>query len=351
MKPAVLLAFLAALPLSATTITVSPSTPKAGDSVVVTIHEPFGSFCPATVQSAHLQGQLLTIESVVTPAGCADACPAVVVPTSFSTAPVVLPDARPYTIEYAVTNCGGIRTVMATKQVLVRPQCAFDRSLTVTPGAESAVGNTVVFHWCDPSYSPFPDAGESATAYRVYLVREGDAPILVHQQAAKDGTSAAVKLAPSEAGATGAFVEADICDITIAGCRPSSTVLKSDIVPLRVSAADGCSFGGEALCLANRFSVTARFHTDAGSSPAHAVTMTNESGYFWFFGPQNAEVVVKMVDACSLSSRFWLFAAGMTDVGVDLVVRDAKTGAVRRYSNPAGKAFAPIQDTDAFPCP
>jgi len=79
--------------------------------------------------------------------------------------------------------------------------------------------------------------------------------------------------------------------------------------------------------------------------------MTKESGYFWFFGPQNAEIVVKIVDACSLSSNFWFFAAGMTDVGVDLVVRDTKTGAVRRYSTPLGSAFTPIQDTSAFTCP
>ena len=56
-------------------------------------------------------------------------------------------------------------------------------------------------------------------------------------------------------------------------------MLKSNVLPLDIAPNDVCSFGGAALCLDNRFSVTARFHTDSGSSPAHAVPMTKESGY------------------------------------------------------------------------
>jgi hypothetical protein len=343
MKPAALLALFVALPISAATISLSPSTPKAGDSVVVTVRDNGSTVCPQTAQTARLTGQLLQIDFAVTPAGCIQACPPFVMPLAYTTQPFTFSEAKPYTIEYAFTGCDGKRTVIATKQVLVRPQCAFDRSLTVTPPL--VAGGLAELKWCDPSYSPFPDAGESAKAYRLFLVREGEAPILVYEG---DKTDATVRLAASDDGATGSFVEADICDITIAGCRETSKVLKSNVLPLTVAANDVCSFGGAALCLDNRFSVMARFHTDAGSSPAHPVPMTKESGYFWFFGPQNAEVVVKVVDACGFTSNFWFFAAGMTDVGVDLVVLDTKTGAVRRYSSPAGSAFKAIQDTNAF---
>lgn len=342
MKIALFSLFLS-VSVSAATISLSPSTPRAGDSVVVTIHDT-GSLCPTYVVSSKVSGQTLIVDAVANPASCAFACPAVAVPVTFTAPAATLPAALPYSVEYAVTDCSGKRNVVATKPVLVRPAsgCAFDRSLTVT----KTTSGTLAFSWCDPSFSPFPDFGESVTSYRAYLVKEGEAPILVAEQSS--GTTANVKLTDREAGATSAFVEASLCNVTIAGCGGTASILKSNVVPIDVAPADGCSFGGAALCLGGRFSVTARYHTASGSSPATPVPMTPESGYFWFFGPNNAEVTVKVVDACSFNSRFWIFAAGMTDVGVDLTVLDTKSGIVKRYSAPAGKPFQPILDTDAF---
>ncbi len=351
MKPAILLSLVLSLPASAaTTISLSPSTPKAGDSVVVTVRGIRTDGCFRTLKSAQLSGQTLHIEAEVTP--CGSACPPFAPPYAIVVPAVAFAEARPYTIEYAVTDCNGKRTVEATKGVLVTPSCAFDRSLTVTPPGQAAAGDTVSFTWCDPSFSPFPDFGQSAISYRIFLVRDNDAPILVHEQSSSEGTRADVVLTNSNAGAKSAFVEALMCDITIAGCRGISSVLKSNVVPLTVAASDDCSFAGNALCLDNRFSVTARWRTASGSSPAHPVAMTKDTGNFWFFSPDNVELVVKIVDACGTATpRFWFFAAGLTDVGVDLVVRDTKTGAVRRYSTPLGSAFTPIQDTSAFTCP
>jgi hypothetical protein len=296
--------------------------------------------------TSKLVANTIVVDVAPTPGGCILACPSINVPITFVAPPVVLPSAQPYTVEYAVTNCSGMRTVIATKAVLARPACAFDRSLSATRTTSGAL----TFSWCDPSYSPFPDAGESVTTYRIFVVGDNSEPILVQEQ--KGGTSATLALSNREATARSAFVEASLCDITIAGCRDSANTLKSNVIHIDVAPSDGCSFGGSALCLAGRFSVAARFHTASGSSPAHPVSITNESGYFWFFGPDNAEVTVKAIDACSLSGKFWIFAAGMTDVGVDLTVTDTKAGVVRRYSAPAGKAFQPILDTDAFAtCP
>jgi hypothetical protein len=343
MKPGLLLSLFIAVPLSAQTITLTPSTPKAGDSVVVTVRSCCGSSCPASTLSTKLVDQTIQIERVaVTPC---QACPPESGPVTFTTEPVTLPAANDYTIEYAVTDCNGIRHPQFTKQVLVRPQCAFDRSLTVDPAGASTGSGT--FKWCDPSYFPGADIGQLATAYRVFLTRQNEAPILVAEQDASK-TSAFVELTAAEASATGAFVEADLCDETIAGCRGFST-MRSNIVPINV--ANGCNFGGGALCLAGRFSVTAHFRTETGSGLATPLNLTKDSGYFWFFGPDNAEVVVKMVDACSTAvPRFWFFAAGLTDVGVDIEVLDTKNGIVRRYSSPRGTAFAPVQDTNAFAC-
>ena len=63
-------------------------------------------------------------------------------------------------------------------------------------------------------------------------------------------------------------------------------------------------------------------------------------------------MVVKVLNGCGLNSRYWTFAAGLTDVNVILTVTDTQTGAIRTYTNPQGISFQPIQDTDAFAaCP
>jgi hypothetical protein len=107
------------------------------------------------------------------------------------------------------------------------------------------------------------------------------------------------------------------------------------------------------LCLNNsRFRVTAEWRTSDASGIASAVPLTSDSGYFWFFSASNVEVLVKALDGCGFNSRYWVFAAGLTDVEVTLRVTDTQTGAFRTYVNPQGTAFQPIQDTSAFAtCP
>jgi streptogramin lyase len=116
-----------------------------------------------------------------------------------------------------------------------------------------------------------------------------------------------------------------------------------------------CAPDGHTLCLnGDRFSVTASFRvasTDA-ATPATAVSLTGDSGYFWFFGPNNVELVVKVLNACVPFGSYWFFAAGLTDVKVEITVTDRHTGASKIYRNEAGTPFAPIQDTSAFStCP
>jgi hypothetical protein len=64
-------------------------------------------------------------------------------------------------------------------------------------------------------------------------------------------------------------------------------------------------------------------------------------------------VLIKVLDACvSPFDRFWVFAAGLTNVEVSLTVTDTDSGERRHYRNLPGRAFIPIQDTDAFAtCP
>ena len=115
-----------------------------------------------------------------------------------------------------------------------------------------------------------------------------------------------------------------------------------------------CVTDSHTLCLNNgRFAVTAAFQqTPSGPSfPAAAVPLTNNSGYFWFFDASNIELVAKVLTGCPVNDEYWVFAGGLTDVGVEMKVTDTVTGASKSYSNTFGTPFQPIQDSSAFPCP
>ncbi len=114
-----------------------------------------------------------------------------------------------------------------------------------------------------------------------------------------------------------------------------------------------CVANATTLCLSGaRFRVTAFYATSDGASGiGMGVPLTGDSGYFWFFSAENIELVVKVLDACPVNGRFWVFAGGLTNVGVTILVEDTATGATRTYTNPVGTAFQPLQDTQAFSCP
>lgn len=108
------------------------------------------------------------------------------------------------------------------------------------------------------------------------------------------------------------------------------------------------------LCLAGgRFHVSVTWRDFFGNTGSgHAVTETADSGLFWFFSENNLEMLVKVLDGCELNDRYWVFAAATTSVEYDLTVKDATTGAQKRWHNPLGTASPAITDTGALAvCP
>ena len=74
-------------------------------------------------------------------------------------------------------------------------------------------------------------------------------------------------------------------------------------------------------------SFRARLHRHVGgpSGPealAQAVTLTDQSGYFWFFDPANTEVTIKILDGRAVNGHFWIFVSSLTDVAFTLEVED-----------------------------
>jgi endonuclease I len=111
---------------------------------------------------------------------------------------------------------------------------------------------------------------------------------------------------------------------------------------------------GEPLLLNDeRFRITLTWQTDQPRSGAgHPELLTTDTGYFWFFRDTNVEVVVKVLDGCPVNGHYWVFAAGLTNVAVQLHVEDTERSMTQTYTNPLNTPFQPIQDTAAFAtCP
>jgi len=112
-----------------------------------------------------------------------------------------------------------------------------------------------------------------------------------------------------------------------------------------------CVPGGPVLCLQEgRFRVTAGWRRHISGGDAQADPLTDDTGNFWFFSPDNLEVMVKVLDGYGLNQRWWVFTSGLTDVGVDLKVEDLETGRSWTHTHPTATIYAPVLDTGAFPC-
>ncbi|MDE2690349.1 MAG: spondin domain-containing protein [Acidobacteriota bacterium] len=114
-----------------------------------------------------------------------------------------------------------------------------------------------------------------------------------------------------------------------------------------------CRGGDRFLCLREgRFE--ARVHwknpdvpDDFGSGVAIPVAVSDESGLFWFFDPENVELVVKVLDGRVLNGKYWVFYGALSDVEYWITVRDTVSGLNRTYHNPP-KQLGGQRDLQAF---
>jgi hypothetical protein len=114
------------------------------------------------------------------------------------------------------------------------------------------------------------------------------------------------------------------------------------------AAIGSCQATAARLCLnGDRFAVEASWKAQGQSGAATAVSLTGDTGYFWFFGADNVEVVIKVLDGTGLNGKHWVFYGALSDVEYTLTVTDTTSGKVRTYTNPAGR-MASVADTAAF---
>ncbi len=141
-----------------------------------------------------------------------------------------------------------------------------------------------------------------------------------------------------------------------------TTNLMEDIGWVILPAAGGdCTPNATTLCLPgnDRFDVSVYFETTQGSgNMGDAIAISTDSigitkgGVFAFSDPANPELLVKILDGCSINDRWWVFFAATTNVGFDLTVTDTATMTTQVYTNPDVHAADAVTDTQAFAtCP
>jgi len=132
---------------------------------------------------------------------------------------------------------------------------------------------------------------------------------------------------------------------------PGDFALAVDGTPMVSAKVLGTCTSGPFLCLAgNRFRAEAAWKSGTVSVPAQAVSVTADSGYFWFVDPASADLSVKVVDSRAQNGAFGVFFTGPTDVDFTLTITDTVTGAVKTYTHAVGAAGA-VNDPTAFPAP
>jgi len=154
------------------------------------------------------------------------------------------------------------------------------------------------------------------------------------------------------AGTTAAGLAGSAPPSTAPGSARPAPVLAPfpEIAPRAAAAAASCAPDARTLCLlAGRFAVTVdwRIARTGQSGTGTAVPGTDSSGYFWFFGPANLELVVKLLDGRPVDGHFWVFYGALSDVEYWVTVRDTATGASKRYHNAPGNLCG-VGDTTAL---
>jgi poly(3-hydroxybutyrate) depolymerase len=115
-----------------------------------------------------------------------------------------------------------------------------------------------------------------------------------------------------------------------------------------------CTPTATALCLqGGRYRVEVTWRDFAGKTGVGSVVpgAAADSGLFWFFAPENWELMVKVLDACASSGHHWVFAAATTTVEYTLTVTDTTNGTAAVYRNPLGQTAVTVTDTAALGCP
>lgn len=237
---------------------------------------------------------------------------------------VVVEDLEPdtlYTFRVQARNAAG-GSAYATVQVETPPE------VPLSPTAVSAIARSetsVTVAWRDMSddETGFVIEARRASVADWFVVRDGIAP-----------DSEAAEVTGLEAMIPYAFRVRARNDEGLS--LPSEPVAAT---PVPGDLSTGCSEAGGAICLLDdRFQVSVEFRNqhaadDFGSATGQRFDGSDRTGSFWFFRPDNVELLVKMLDG-GPQGFFWTFHGALSDVEYWITVVDTQAGISRTYYNP-----------------
>jgi hypothetical protein len=156
----------------------------------------------------------------------------------------------------------------------------------------------------------------------------------------------------------------DIETVNTANPPQSNGLSVATIITENVSSGGtGCVANATTLCIDDipgdkRFQITSTFATSQSggeSGSGHAIPLSSlgvtEGGLFWFFAANNPEMLIKVINGCSVTNHFWVFYSAGTNVGFTVVVTDTKNSHTATYRNTDLTEAPPVADTSALACP
>lgn len=128
------------------------------------------------------------------------------------------------------------------------------------------------------------------------------------------------------------------------------------------SASAPCVPSSTSLCIDDqpgdkRFKITVSYSTSQGGGLSGSGTPiplasvgVSQGGIFWFFSAANPEMLIKVLNGCSINQEFWVFFSATTNVGFTVTVTDTFNGHFTTYTNNDLTPAAPVQDAAALSC-
>ena len=129
---------------------------------------------------------------------------------------------------------------------------------------------------------------------------------------------------------------------SLVGRTMQDAALYFDQTPCEAGQGDLCLNGGRF-----RVHVDWRVPAQGRRGVGTPVSLTDDTGYFWFFNDANVELVVKALDGRPVNQHYWVFYGALSNVEYTLTVTDTHTGVVRTYTSASGDQ-ASVGDTGAF---
>jgi plastocyanin len=178
------------------------------------------------------------------------------------------------------------------------------------------------------------------------------------ERRALGGNFAQIGTAPANSTefVAGGLPQATHFDFRVRASNSAGSSAYSNLAGASTDATPGpCVETGGAICVNNdrfRVDVGWRSAADDGVGTGVPLAFAPDSGVIYFFSESNLEMLIKILNACPLNNRYWVFYAATTNVEFKLTVTDTQSGKTKVYFNPLNNPAPPIQDTSAFAtCP